>query len=1366
MKYKITIAAASAAMGFASAFADSADDAQFYKYTNYNPDDASKTLKYEDFLTPTGNSRPQTWWHWINCNVSKQGIDADLKAMGDVGIGAAIIFNISGNSSNRMKSRTPEGPLLFNSPEWFENFKYVVKTGKKYGVDIGIHNCDGWSEAGGPWVTPEYAMKHLTWTIEKVEGNGAERTFNLKKPPFNYNYYKDIAVIAWPNIRPDSNEMMGVLKSVYSDSDETAPFKIDNWDGRRTFDVKATNRKFDMYGCVFELSEPFESEMLVFSVRRHWLLPRPVVLEASNDGKNFKKVADINFGSGEELVAFPKTKAKYWRISRVDNNNGNVQEWDDTSHKFSVKSFELVPVGGLPVKMPLIQAQLSKVNITPFRSAGSSPMPYDDLKVPDNAIIKRKNVHVFRDALDKDGNFKWKVPNGKWNIMRLGFTTSGKSVHPATRTGHGLEIDKMNADAVDFHFKSYVNKMIEAAGDDAGKVFKYIETDSWECGNQSWTAGLDKIFRQENGYDMLKFAPTFVGDCVDGKQQTEGFASDLRAVTSKLVMEKFYGRFGENTRAKGLKYESEPASEAFLNDPMYGFKVSDIPQHEIWQSSRFLSGVNGARFSTEGNGRWGNVPSVAHFYGKEITTCESLSQNDGNWTDCPSSLKGTSDTIILSGYNTMVFHSYTHQPDERVPGWQMEPWGSTINRKMPWFLLSRPWFDYLARAQYMTQRGKSGARILNFVSDRVPVENGVIEAPEGIEIDMVNGDGVRNYLRVENGKFVSPGRMEYDVMTLNKGNFLRLDTLKKLKQYVEAGATIAGYYYDGRYDTNVGGKKSEREWKALNKELFGSSEKAVRKIGKGKVLANFSTKEAAEELGIKPYFVARDVNGEMKFDNFGWAYNPYVRWIKRIHNDGTVWFWVLNTNSGTKSFVADFDVVGKDVSLWYPETGEKRTAAAVVEKDGYTSVPLDLAPNSNVFVVFEPSRKNARVKTYSINGAERFPNMKIGSGGISTDAVSDNFTMTFTVTPKIDIPRLKEANSGIINFDGKTQAVPAQGKHNALGNAHTGTGVLVGHNGIAVIEHGANYRSAVLTHYAKIAPDTKVAVVYKDKVPSLYINGKFVKSGMKSPRTPHPSDFSGGFEGSIGSTALATSALDEKAIRKIANDSKGISRKATDLQPVLSLSDDGKVRAEFFEAGQISGELSDGTKFSIASNGIAPTPIKPPYEVEFNEKFGGPAKATFDSAISWTASSDLRIKHYSGVAKYTMYVDVDSDKVGANKKSYIDFASVGDVARVWVNGNLAGTAWKYPYRLDITKFLKAGKNKIEAEVGSSWANRCLYDATLPPEKRITWGNTQWFHYPEANNKDKLTGTWGQGPIPSGIYGGIPLILHSEISETK
>ena len=110
-----------------------------------------------------------------------------------------------------------------------------------------------------------------------------------------------------------------------------------------------------------------------------------------------------------------------------------------------------------------------------------------------------------------------------------------------------------------------------------------------------------------------------------------------------------------------------------------------------------------------------------------------------------------------------------------------------------------------------------------------------------------------------------------------------------------------------------------------------------------------------------------------------------------------------------------------------------------------------------------------------------------------------------------------------------------------------------------------------------------------------------------------------------------------------------------------------------------------------------------------------------------------------------MFADVAPGKLGADKKAYIDFAKVGDVARVWVNGKLAGSVWKSPYRLEITKLLKPGRNKIEAEVGNVWANRCLYDATLPPEKRITWGNAMWFHYPEAGSGKRERGRKGRYP---------------------
>ena len=1347
---KVSLFTYISAFSAVSAFA-SPSDADFYKYTNYNPDAPESALNFADFVNPTGKSRPQTWWHWIGQNVSREGIDADLKAMSENGYGAAIIFNISSNSSGRMKSRTKEGSLVFNSPEWFDTFKYVVEKGKEYGVDIGIHNCDGWSEAGGPWVKPEHSMRKLVHTIKKVEGNGSEQTFTLAEPwgyPKYKDTYRDIAVVAYPNLRPEKAEMLKTLVSISSAGGDTKDFTpIKNWNGEE-FKVSATSRNYKKFGFIMEFSEPYESDGIAIRKPISWYMPVPLELEVSDDKKTWHKVSDIKFKTGNMLIRYPVAKGKYWRIIRkLPNSNKDMK-----AENLRIISLDLLKVGVMPAKMPLIQAQLEKVNVLPHRSTTYTPLPYDDMEVPENAIIALKDIHIFRNAVSADGKFTWKVPEGKWCIMRIGHTTNSRGVHPATSGGKGLEIDKMSKKAVDMHFDSYIKKMIDAAGENAGKVFKYVETDSWECGNQNWTDGLDKIFRKENGYDMFRFAPTFAGECVESKKATEAFGADFRKTTSKLVMENFYGRLGERIREAGLLYESEPASEAFMNDPIYGFKVSDIPQHEIWQGARRLNGVNGVSFSSSANGRWCNVPSAAHFFGKEITTCESLSQGDGNWTDAPYVLKGTSDTIVLSGYNTMVFHSYTHQPDERVPGWQMEPWGSTINRKMPWWSLSRPFFDYLSRIQYMTQKGKAGSRVLNFVSDQVPVENGIIDIPEGVEIDIINGDGVRNYIRVEDGKIVSPGRMAYDLLAINKDRFLRIDTMQKLKKYVSEGAVISGYFYDGRYLTRVGGSDAERVWKRLNKQLFGGKEKAIIKIGKGKVYANYSLKEAAEAMGMKPAFFAYSKIGKV---------NPRsLLHVKRIHKNGDVWYWVLNNKDTEVRVNAYFDVVGKSAEIWCPESGKRYTPAAVSEKDGYTSLPLTLPEHTNAFVVFKNVKNNANVVKYTINGKERFPNISKDLAVSDMDSISNDFTIGLNVSPKAKLDNYKEKASGIINFSNEVNALNAEGKHMHLGNAHTGIGIIAGTNGVAVIEHGAGYRSAVLTHYTPIAEDTNIAVVYKDKVPTLYINGKVVKTGLKSPRTPHPSNKLGGFSGIVKDLKIRSESLDASEIMAFQQESSKTMRQIANVEPKLMLDSNGKIVAEFFVAGKLNATLADGTEVALESKGIKPIKILPPYKVKFDEKLGGVKSTKFTRLISWTEHSDPRISNYSGIATYTMYVDVPAENFGKNIKAYLDFEKITDVGKVWINGKLAGSMWKPPYRLEVTELLKVGKNKIEVKVGNTWANRALYDATLPPEKRITWGNTMWFHYPVAGEKESK-GTWLKGKIPSGIMDKSPCIFFSE-----
>ena len=62
------------------------------------------------------------------------------------------------------------------------------------------------------------------------------------------------------------------------------------------------------------------------------------------------------------------------------------------------------------------------------------------------------------------------------------------------------------------------------------------------------------------------------------------------------------------------------------------------------------------------------------------------------------------------------------------------------------------------------------------------------------------------------------------------------------------------------------------------------------------------------------------------------------------------------------------------------------------------------------------------------------------------------------------------------------------------------------------------------------------------------------------------------------------------------------------------------------------------------------------------------------------------------------------------------------MARVWLNGKYVGGVWTYPYRLNIKKYLRKGKNDLHIEVVNNWKNRLIGDFSLPEENRRTWTN--------------------------------------------
>jgi hypothetical protein len=146
------------------------------------------------FVDPPVEARPQTWWHWMNGNITKAGITADLEAMKSVGLGGATIVNVD--------CGIPAGPVKFMSPAWREDFRFAVSEADRLGLHLCVENCAGWSSSGGPWNTPANAMQCLTASQRRTAGP-ARLDAILDRPPTRLGLYHDIAVLAFHDAAPE-----------------------------------------------------------------------------------------------------------------------------------------------------------------------------------------------------------------------------------------------------------------------------------------------------------------------------------------------------------------------------------------------------------------------------------------------------------------------------------------------------------------------------------------------------------------------------------------------------------------------------------------------------------------------------------------------------------------------------------------------------------------------------------------------------------------------------------------------------------------------------------------------------------------------------------------------------------------------------------------------------------------------------------------------------------------------------------------------------------------------------------------------------------------------------------------------------------
>jgi hypothetical protein len=156
----------------------------------------------DGFCHPPESTKPWCYWYWISDNLSKEGISRDLEAMARVGIGEAFIGNI-------FLKDVPAGDVKALSEPWWEMVEHAIREAGRVGVNIGMFNCPGWSQSGGPWIQPDQAMRYLASSEIRIQGPVQFKG----KLPTPATPFQDVAVLAFPAPQHDADRWPRYLRA-------------------------------------------------------------------------------------------------------------------------------------------------------------------------------------------------------------------------------------------------------------------------------------------------------------------------------------------------------------------------------------------------------------------------------------------------------------------------------------------------------------------------------------------------------------------------------------------------------------------------------------------------------------------------------------------------------------------------------------------------------------------------------------------------------------------------------------------------------------------------------------------------------------------------------------------------------------------------------------------------------------------------------------------------------------------------------------------------------------------------------------------------------------------------------------------------
>ncbi|MET4142107.1 hypothetical protein ABIB30_004500 [Pedobacter sp. UYP1] len=863
------------------------------------------------------------YWYWVSGNISKEGVIKDLEAMKKVGINRAFIANVTWGEKNA-------GPVKLFTAAWWDILHTALKTATKLGIEIGIFNCPGWSQSGGPWVKPAHSMRYLT-ASETVINGPVQIHQKLIQPD---SAFQDVKVIAYPapkdygtdirNLKPQLSAIP-TLKNMdnLTDQNEETIFHLP---ATKPFLLNiSTEKPYTARSLVIYTARTptrLEGDLQV-KINQAYQTIKHFIIDRTNP--NLKN-GFIPYGPA--TISIPATTAKDFRLIFTDyTKNCGIAE---------------IKLSSVPLVESYLEKTLAKMwpdGYVYWPAYQWQPQPV----IEDKAyIIDPDKVQDISKYMLADGTLNWQVPAGKWIIERIGMTpTKVQNAHAAPE-GTGLETDKMSRSHITAHFNAFLGEIIRRIPARDRKAWKVAVGDSYETGSQNWTDQFITEFKLTYGYDPLPYLPVLQGNVVGSADHSDRFLWDIRRFIADKVAYDYVGGLRDICHQNGLTTWLE-------NYGHYGFPG------EFLQYGGQSDEVSGEFWNEGSKGIIENkaASSCAHIYGKTKVSAESFTTTDRYFLNYPATLKQRADRSFTEGINNTLLHVYIQQPDEdKIPGMNAY-FGTEFNRKNTWFYDMDDFLKYIKRCNLLLQQGKYVADVAYFISEDAPKMTGIQEPalPRGYAFDYINAEVIKNRLTVKDGNLVLPDGMHYKILVLPKLESMRPELLAKLKEMVANGAVILGPR-PSRSPSLQNFGKADLEIQQLTAELWGNinaSTIKVNRFGKGMVIDGMSLEDAFKLINIVP--------------DFKTALTDSVLFIHRVLKDGSVYF-ISNQKNKVVQLSPEFRISGKSPELWEATTGHIRDLPDYTQTDRSTTVPLTLAAYESAFIVFRKKdsiQKNKRL---------------------------------------------------------------------------------------------------------------------------------------------------------------------------------------------------------------------------------------------------------------------------------------------------------------------------------------------------------------------------------------------------------------------